>query len=807
MIAEPNNTLRIPHERLRVLCNFASLGIERSDEITEGSRYLGQDRAVEAIRFALDIGHDGHNVFVLGPAGSHRHGLAGELARERAASRAPGSDWCYVHNFDDAEKPRALSFRAGDGEKFRRDMAGLVEELQLPIPAAFEGEDYRNQLKAIEAETQEEVTRLWESLSERATAQGIALMQTPTGYVLAPMKDGKVLGDEEFEKLPESEHQLIQQAIQSLGEELQASIERMPRLRKQHRERVQALNRGVSEQAVGVLLVELKQKYGDYPDAVAYLDKMQQDIIDNAQNFRETESPQLPFLARDPSAVLHRYEVNLVVSNVGAEAAPVVFESNPTYANLIGKIEHRAEMGALVTDFSLVRAGALLRANDGILLLDAHRVLGRPFAWDALKQALFAKCVRIESPAESYGFASTTTLQPDPIPLTVKVVLIGERWLYYLLCVYDNEFTELFKVAADLDDDIERTVSHVEAYAMMIAERISDRELLPFDRGALETVIEQQSRNAEDSERLSMHMRTLEELLMQADHEARARDVQVVGKRDVQEAIVRRRRRLDRVQRRIEDAIDRGSLLIDTDGACVGQVNGLSVVDLGAFRFGHPVRITANTRIGTGNVVDIEREVELGGAIHSKGMMILSSALSSRYAREIPLSLNASVVFEQSYGGVEGDSASVAELSALLSSLSGIPIRQNIAVTGSINQLGRVQVVGGINEKIEGFFDVCKQRGLDGSHGVIIPKENEKHLMLREDVVDAVKDGRFAVYGVRTIDEAIGILTGVEAGTTDSDGNFPEGSVNFRVERQLVEYAQLRRKFGNNDTGKADGGE
>ena len=415
--------------------------------------------------------------------------------------------------------------------------------------------------------------------------------------------------------------------------------------------------------------------------------------------------------------------------------------------------------------------------------------------------------MRIESPAESYGFASTTTLQPDPIPLRVKVVLIGERWLYYLLCVYDNEFTELFKVAADLDDDIERSVSHVESYAMMIAERISDRKLLPFDRGALEAVIEQQSRTAEDSERLSMHMRTLEELLIQADHQARTRDAQSVGRRDVQEAIVRRRRRLDRVQRRIEDAIRRDTLLIDTDGACVGQVNGLSVVNLGSYRFGHPVRITANTRIGTGNVVDIEREVELGGAIHSKGMMILSSALSSRYAREIPLSLNASVVFEQSYGGVEGDSASVAELSALLSSLAGIPIRQNIAVTGSINQLGRVQVVGGINEKIEGFFDVCRQRGLDGSHGVIIPKENEKHLMLREDVVDAVREGSFAVYGVRTIDEAIGILTGYEAGVRDSNGKFPERSVNFLVEQQLIDYAQLRQKFGGNDSGKGNGGD
>jgi lon-related putative ATP-dependent protease len=805
MNAESDTHMRIPHERLRTLCDFGSLSFQRSDELKPGSRYLGQERAVEAIRFALEIQHDGHNVFVLGPAGSHRHGLAEELAGEQAARRGPASDWCYVHNFSEPERPRALSFEPGDGEGFRGDMSALIEELQLAIPAAFEGDDYRNQLKAIEAETQEEVTGIWEALNQRAGEQGIALMQTPTGYVLAPVRNGKVIGDEEFEALPAAEHERIQKAIQELGEELQASIERMPRLRKQHRERVMALNRDVSEHAVGVLLAELKYKYDRYPAVVDYLDEVQRDVIDNAQNFRETEAPQLPFLVRDPSAILRRYEVNLVVSNSAEDSAPVVYESNPTYANLIGKVEHRAEMGALVTDFSLVRAGALQRANEGILLLDAHRVLGRPFAWDGLKQALFAKSVRIESPAETYGFVTTTTLQPDPIPLHIKIVLIGERWLYYLLCKYDKEFSELFKVAADLDDEIERSVPHVEAYAMMIAERIGARGLLPFDRAAVETVIEEQSRKADDSERLSMHMRSLEELLMQADYQARARNSQVVERDDVRDAIAGSRRRLDRVQRKVEDAIRRDTLLIDTEGACVGQVNGLSVTDLGSYRFGHPVRITANTRVGTGNVIDIEREVELGGAIHSKGMMILSSALSSRYAREIPLSLNASVVFEQSYGGVEGDSASVAELSALLSSLSGLPIRQNIAVTGSINQLGRVQVVGGINEKIEGFFDICRQRGLDGSHGVIIPKENDKHLMLREDVVDAVRDGRFTIYGVQNIDEAIGILTGVAAGRADDEGNFPEGSVNSRVERQLVDYAQLRQKFGSNHQGNGNG--
>ena len=452
-------------------------------------------------------------------------------------------------------------------------------------------------------------------------------------------------------------------------------------------------------------------------------------------------------------------------------------------------------MGALFTDFRLVRSGALLQANGGYLILDTRRVLSRPFVWEALKQALFAKQVQIETPAESYGWVSTTTLKPEPIPLDARIILIGERWLYYLLCHYDIEFSSLFKVAADIDDDLERSDDNVVQYAKLVARQAQEKELLPFSAGAIQRVIEERARQAEDSERLSMHMSSLEDLIEQADYWARHRGAGEVDPGDVAKAVNERRRRFSRVQSRVIDAIKRETLLIDTSGECVGQVNGLSVTDLGELRYGHPVRITATTRVGTGDVVDIEREVELGGAIHSKGMMILSSALSARYAPELPLSLHGSVVFEQSYGGVEGDSASVAELSALLSSLSRLPIRQSIAVTGSVNQLGRVQAVGGVNEKIEGFFDVCRERGLDGSHGVIIPQDNVKHLMLREEVVEAVRQDEFRVFAVRHIDEAITILTGVDAGARDADGNFPEGSVNFLVESQLVDYATARKSF------------
>ena len=789
---------------LRRCCDLERVGFKNSADFPSAKQRLGQQRASDAIRFGIQIRDDGHNVFVLGPPGSNRHGLAEELAKERASSEAPPGDWCYVNNFADTERPLHLHFPTGRGKAFCKDMLELIEELRAAIPAAFEGDDYRAQLKAVEAETQKEVEAQSKELEEHARKENIAVMQTPTGYVLAPVKDGKVIDDKEFAKQPEDERQAVQEAIERLGEELQAHVEQMPKLRKKHRERVKALNREVTEHAVGMSLSDLKQKYQDLPEVVAYLDDVQQHVIENAEDFQAPEPSAVPFLRRDASQSFGQYEVNLLVSNNEDDAAPVIFESNPSYTNIIGKIEHRAEMGALFTDFSMIRPGALLRANGGYLILDMHRILSRPFVWEGLKQALFAKQVRIESPGEAYGFVSTATLQPEPIPLDVKIILVGERWLYHLLAIYDHEFNDLFKVAADFDDELERTDENVEAFASLIAGRVQEKNLLPFDIGAIQKILEQRARRADDSERLSMHMSSLEDLLVQSEFWARQRESQSVDAIDVQRAIDEKTRRLGRTQARIVDAIDRNTLLIDTDGSCIGQVNGLSVTDLGEIRFGHPVRITATTRIGAGRVVDIEREVELGGPIHSKGVMILSAALSARFAREIPLSLHAHIVFEQSYGGVEGDSASVAELCALLSSLAGAPIRQNIAITGSTNQLGRVQVIGGVNEKIEGFFDLCMKRGLDGSHGVIIPRDNVKHLMLREDVIDAVEEDRFRIFAVQNVDEALSILTGVEAGHRDDDGRFPEGSVNDRVEQRLIRFAELRKTFaeGPDDDGK-----
>ena len=790
----------VPAEELIKVCESPGSDGEQPDRAGQAPvDHLGQQRAVEALRFGVEMEQEGYNVFVLGPLGSHRHEIVEEIAAARAREKDAPDDWCYVNNFSDAERPRALRLPAGRGKQFRQDVRTLIDEIRVAVPAVFEDDDYRSQLKAIEADTQKDIEEQWRSIREQAEKEDIAVMQTPSGWVLAPLDDGKVLDDKGFEKLPEERRHKLQAAIQRLSEELERRIESLPKLRKRQHERIRELDKEVAAHTVTVLFADLRKHYADVPDVAAHLEDAQRDIIENAQELRRSNEPSLPFLQNDPAALLETYDVNLVVSNEPDAPAPVVYEPNPSYPNLVGKVEHRAEMGALLTDFSMVRGGALLQANGGFLVLDMHRVLGRPFAWEALKQALFTKQVRIESPADTFGFATTSTLKPEPIPLDVKIVLIGERWLYYLLCFYDKEFGGHFRVAADLDDDMERSTDNVSRYAAVVAERIEDHGLLPFDTAAVCRVIEQSARRADDSERLSTNIRSLDDLLMEADYWARRRDAQRVSAEDVIEALRRRKRRLSRAQERIVDAIQRQTLLIDTSGERVGQVNGLSVVQLGEYRFGFPARITATTRVGTGELVDIEREVELGGAIHSKGVLILASALSARYAPDAPLSLRGSIVFEQSYGGVDGDSASVAELCALVSSIAEVPIRQNLACTGSINQHGRVQAVGGVNEKIEGFFEICRQRGLDGSHGVIIPADNVKHLMLGEDVVAAARRGEFTVYAIESIDDALELLTGMTAGTRDDEGRFPENTVNRLTEDRLIEFAKRRRRFAESD--------
>jgi lon-related putative ATP-dependent protease len=790
-------------EALYRRCDPGQFKFETTAALDDLEGIIGQARAVEAVEFGTAIRREGYNLFSLGPSGTGKFKIVRAYLTQKAATEPIPSDWCYVNSFDDPQKPRALRLPPGQGMGLRQDMERLVEELRSTIPAAFESEDYRTRKQVIEEEVKEHHEKAFDALRRQAQEKGIALVRTPGGLVFAPMQKGEVMSPEDFQRLAEADRERIDKEITALQQQLQASLRQAPQWERSGREKLKALNREVAIFAVGHLIEELRKKYTAIPPVVEFLNVVQQDVIENVEAFLNPPESPLSALAGVPQSqspknlpFFRRYLVNVVVDHSENKGAPVVYEDNPTYQNLVGQVEYMAQMGALSTDFGLIRPGALHQANGGYLMLDAARVLSQPYAWEGLKRALRSSEIRIESLGQALSLISTASLEPEPIPLNVKVILLGERMLYYLLSQHDSEFNELFKVAVDFEEQVDRSPANDLLYAKLIGRLARQEKLLPFDRGGVARVIEDSARFTGDAEKLSLHNRTLSDLLREADYWARKAGGNVVAAGDVQRAIDAQVRRASRVRERFREEILRGTLLIDTEGAKVGQVNGLSVVQPGRFAFGHPSRITARVRLGRGEVVDIEREVELSGPIHSKGVLILSAFLGARYSSDRPLSLSASLVFEQSYSGVEGDSASSAELYALLSALAETPIKQSLAVTGSVNQRGEVQAIGGVNEKIEGFFDLCQARGLTGEQGVLIPASNVKHLMLRRDVVEAVEAGKFHVYPVETIDQGIALLTGLEAGERDLEGNFPEGSVNHRVEDRLIALAEKRRAFG-----------
>lgn len=797
-MADQSAVTSLPPEALFRRCNVSEFQFQTTADLQDLGEFVGQDRALEAVRFGVGIRRQGFNLFLLGPAGTGKYAIAHDFLSRRAVEEPAPDDWCYVNNFDASEKPRALRLPPGQGVLLRDDMLRLVENLKSAIPSAFESENYRARKHAIEEEVKEREEKAFEELQQEAGRENITVVRTPTGFVLAPTRNNQILDPDDFEKLSDREREKIGSSINRLQGRLHDTLQLMPRYEQEGREKIRELNSEVAIFAVGHLIDALRKKYAELPQVVGFLDAAQKDIIQNVNEFlAPPESPlaalmgaSMPLGPRD-SAMLRRYQVNLLVGHGGNHGAPVVYEDHPTYQNLIGQVEYIAHLGALSTDFNLIRPGALHRAGGGYLILDAYKLLLQPYAWEALKRALRSSQIRIESLGQMLSLVSTVSLEPEPIPLNVKVVLVGERLLYYLLCSLDSEFSELFKVAADFDDDIDRSPVTELLYARLIGTIARREGLLAFDRGAVGRLIEHGSRLAGDSQKVLTHRRTLADLLRESDYWARESAQAVVRPEDVQRAIDAQIRRASRMRERLLEETLRGTLLIDTAGEHVGQINGLSVVELAGFAFGHPTRITARVRMGKGEVVDIEREVELSGPIHSKGVLILSGFLGARYAESHPLSLSASLVFEQSYGAVEGDSASSAELYALLSALSDLPIKQSLAVTGSVNQYGRIQPIGGVNEKIEGFFGLCESRGLDGQ-GVIIPASNVRHLMLRRDVTDAVTAGKFHIYAVEMIDQGIEILTGVPAGERDLSGKFPDGSVNQRVEAKLIEFAEKR---------------
>jgi lon-related putative ATP-dependent protease len=787
----------LPPEALFQKTDLTALDFKTTAELPSLKDSVGQQRAVEAIRFGIGIGHHGYNLFVIGSTGLGKHALVKRELEVRAAEGAVPDDLCYVNNFDAPHKPIALCLPPGKGCGLRDDMAQLVEDLLGAIPAAFQGDEYRSRAQEINDEFKERQDDAFLKLDEEAQKRDITILRTPTGYTLAPLKDGEVVGPEEFQALPEEEQNQVEKRVDELRAKLRETIRQIPLWQKEMHQKIKALNHEVTDLTVTQLMKGLKKKYAKLEPVAEYLEAVHQDVTDNVDAFRQQgEAVEVAGRQVELAPDFNRYKVNVLVDHTDDEGAPIVHEDNPTYLNLIGRVEHIAQFGTLLTDFTLIKPGALHRANGGYLVLDARKVLMNAFAWDGLKRVLHGRELRIESLERMLSLASTTSLEPEPMPSDVKVVLIGDRMLYYLLKAYDPEFALLFKVAADFSEDIDRSAENTELMARLIGSIQQDESLRPLSREAVGRLIEHLARTAADGEKVSVHMGNLCDLMRESDYWAgQDGGEDVIGTEHVQTAIDKRIYRLDQIRERVHESILREIQLVDTTGEQVGQVNGLSVMQLGDYAFGRPSRITATARLGEGKFIDIEREVELGGPIHSKGVMILSSYLGGKYASDTPLSVSASLVFEQSYGQVEGDSASVAELCALLSALGQIPLRQSLAVTGSVNQHGEVQAIGGVNEKIEGFFDICKARGLAGEQGVIIPASNAKHLMLREDVVQAAAEGQFHIYPVKHVEEAMRLLSGLEAGEAGKDGAFPPQSFNGRVAARLQELTETRKAF------------
>ncbi len=794
---------------LRRVQEPAPLAFTTTQELPKLEGIIGQPRAVEALQFGLDIQDPTFHIYVAGPPGTGRTTAVQSFLEELAREKPTPDDWCYVNNFTDPYRPRACRLPAGKGRELAQDMKRLIEQAREEIPKAFESDEYTSRVEAINEELGRQRETLLTQLGQEAQQAGFLLQPSPVGLLIVPVVAGKPLSDQAFLSLPEAAREEIRQRREALEEKVRQTMKEVRRLEREAREKIEKLDAEVALFVVGGLLEDLLEKYKGFPEVETYLQEVKDDITRNVAQFRARQEAQqqapfpVPWMQELP---FRKYEVNVVVDNSDRQGAPVIIELNPTYNNLFGRIEKETQFGALYTDFTLIKAGSLHLANGGYLVLPIEEVLRNLFSWDGLKRALRNREIAIEEMGERLGFLAAKSLRPEPIPLDVKVVLIGTPFLYHLLYAFDEDFNELFKVKAHFDTRMDRTDENIKDYVAFMCTLCEKEKLRHLDRDAVARLIEHGSRLAEDQEKLSTRFADLADVIREANYHAAKDGSPHITREHVQRAIEARIYRSNLIEERIREMIARGTLLIDTEGAVVGQVNGLSVIDLGDYAFGRPSRITASVALGRAGVVDIEREVKLGGPIHSKGVMILSGYLSEKYAQDKPLTLSARLVFEQSYEGVEGDSASSAELYALLSALSGLPIRQDIAVTGSVNQHGVIQAIGGVNEKIEGFFDVCRVKGLTGQQGVMIPAANVKNLMLREDVVEAVREGKFHVWAVNTVDEGIELLTGVPAGERGPDGQFPEGTVNYLVDKRLREMALTLREFGEEGEEEATGG-
>ncbi len=777
--------MELEADKLARRADLAELGFESTAELEPLDEPIAQSRAREALEFSVEMDFAGYNLYALGAVQTDKRAIVLEQLQAYARERNPAQDWCYVENFEDPSRPIGLSFPPGGGRRFRHHMQAFVADLLSVLPAAFSSEEFQAQTQALANAFQQTQDEDAAALEREARQLGLTMLTTPNGFVFAPVAEGKVMEQEAFLALGEDERKAIQEAISHMTDRLVEQLRDYPQKQQELAAQGRTLRRETAQKVLAHLLARTRTLYQDNAEIIGYLERCEIEVLENLDKVLAAAGkgePRVSLFPQPPAGeFLDRFSVNLIIDHATTTGAPVLYESNPSLENLIGKLEHHMEYGNPVTDFSHIRPGALHRANGGYLLLDAERVLTKPFAWEALKRALSDGCIRIETVSQLLNLTYSVSLEPEPIPLDIKVVLLGSRYIYHVLREYDADFAEHFKVVADFADHTDWNADNSRAYARKLAKMSRDIPTLPLHADAVGRVLEHCSRQVEDRERLSTHMTEIKDLLQEGDFYARQAGEALVRRSHISAAIDRRIYRLDRFRELVRENISRGLIRIETAGSRIGQVNGLSVVSIGDARFGQPSRITATARLGRGEFIDIEREAELGGKLHSKAVMIVSSYLASTFAREHPLALHASLVFEQSYGGIEGDSASMAEVCALMSAIIERPIKQSLAITGSMDQHGNAQAVGGVNEKIEGFFEICCEQGLTGDQGVILPVSNQLHLMLRDDVVDAVAAGRFHIYAVSSVEEAAALLLAPE-GQITTDAQEIKSAVQARLE-------------------------
>ncbi len=787
-------------------CDLSVFDFNSTAELKERLSSLGQDRAMSAVELGINIKSKGCNLFCFGPEGTGKMSLVKRVLEREALKRPTPDDWAYVYNFDEPYKPHAIRFKAGEGPKFAKDVDDLMAEFSASMSSLLEGEEYKAAVNIVEQKYKSKKDEYIAFLQKKAKGKSVTLLQMPVGLVVAPVKDGEVLNPEAFDALTPAEKTAITSDLNAMQQVIEDSAEMVAKWEDKQRLEIENLRTKFIKNITTEPVEKLRQKYKENKDASQFLKSALNYILDNIEEFLPEASNKSAVSDDDPlSSLLSRmnkpeedkfakFKVNVIVKHAPNSGAPIVSLDHPTQGNLVGKVERIQQYGALLTDFTLIKAGALHEANGGFILIDARKLLLQPFAWDSLKRAIASKSIKIEAPTDDTTF-TTISLDPEPIPLGVKVILTGDEDLYELLSERDPDFSDYFKIEADFGVEMDRTTENEIEYAKLIGSLSKKKKMRSLTKQAVARVIEHASRLADNSEKLTAHIGSISDLLREANYWAEQSGAKQIGKNHIDQAISSQIYRGDRVNEAMLEQIDKGTIFIDVKGSRIGQINGLVVYTFSRNMFGKPARITAQVRVGNGEFVDIERETEMSGPIHTKGVLILQSLISNRFAKKKPLSLSASIVFEQSYGGVDGDSASSTEYYCLISAISELPIKQNIAVTGSINQFGEIQPIGGVNEKIEGFFEVCNHAGLTGDQGVIIPRTNVRNLMLKEEVVQAVEDGKFHIWAIDTVDDGIEILTGVKAGKRDAKGKFEKGSVNAIVEEKLDEYYQCYVRY------------